>query len=95
NRGNNLHVSGLARSITDRGLEDHFSKVGKIVKAQVMLDPHTQESRGFGFVMFETSTEAENAITEFSGKELEGRVVTVTHAKRGRARTPTPGRYHG
>ncbi len=42
NKGNNLHVSGLARSITDRVLEDHFSKVGKIVKAQVMLDPHTR-----------------------------------------------------
>jgi hypothetical protein len=45
--------------------------------------------------MFETSGEAENAISELSGKEFEGRVITITHAKRGRARTPTPGRYHG
>ena len=42
NTGNNLHVSGLARSITDRQLEDLFSKCGKIVKAQVMVDPHTR-----------------------------------------------------
>jgi len=42
NAGNNLHVSGLARSINDRQLEDIFSKCGKIVKAQVMADPHTR-----------------------------------------------------
>jgi transformer-2 protein len=54
-----------------------------------------EESRGFGFVMFETNEEAENAITTFTGTTVEGRVVTVTHAKRSRARTPTPGRYHG
>lgn len=54
-----------------------------------------EESRGFGFVMLETADEAEAAISALSGSTQEGRVMTVAHAKRGRARTPTPGRYHG
>lgn len=45
--------------------------------------------------MFETNAEAEEAISTLSGTNHEGRVLTVTHAKRSRARTPTPGRYHG
>ena len=45
--------------------------------------------------MFETNAEAEEAISPLSGTNQEGRVLTVTHAKRSRARTPTPGRYHG
>ncbi|RSH89292.1 hypothetical protein EHS25_002404 [Saitozyma podzolica] len=95
NQGNNLHISGLARVIDNRMLEDMFSKVGKIDKAEVMFDPHTQESRGFGFVKFFSSDDANAAIEQFNGTNQEGKVMTVAHARRGRARTPTPGRYHG
>ncbi|GFZ45334.1 hypothetical protein JCM24511_03060 [Saitozyma sp. JCM 24511] len=82
NQGNNLHISGLARVIDNRMLEDLFSKVGK-------------ESRGFGFVKFFSSEDANAAIEQFNGTNQEGKVMTVAHARRGRARTPTPGRYHG
>ena len=60
-----------------------------------MRDPHTKESRGFGFVMMETAEEAEAAIAGLSGTELIDRVINVDKARRGRARTPTPGAYHG
>lgn len=33
NQGNNLHVSGLARSVDVRMLEDVFGKVGKVCDA--------------------------------------------------------------
>ncbi|WVR06253.1 hypothetical protein IAU60_003283 [Kwoniella sp. DSM 27419] len=95
NPGNNLHVSGLARVITEAQLIDYFSKAGKVAKCQIMMDPHTQESRGFGFVMMETGEEAQAAIEQYNGQNIEGKTLTVAHARRGRARTPTPGRYHG
>ena len=60
-----------------------------------MYDPHSREPRGFGFVTFETSDEAEAAITGMDGVELMGRNLKVQRAKRGRARTPTPGQYFG
>jgi transformer-2 protein len=77
-----------------------------------MYDPHTRESRGFGFVTMESAEEAEAAITALGSTEFMGKIITVekvrpvsnaheplltrnTQARRGRARTPTPGRYHG
>ncbi|WVF69340.1 hypothetical protein IAT40_004116 [Kwoniella sp. CBS 6097] len=95
NQGNNLHVSGLSRSVTERQLEEYFSKIGKVAKCQIMMDPHSQESRGFGFVMMETGEDANAVIEQLNGQPLEGKSVTIAHARRGRARTPTPGRYHG
>ena len=79
-----------------------------------MYDPHTRESRGFGFVTMETAEEADAAITALNATEIMGKIVTVekvtrlcsafgrhanyhwnSQARRGRARTPTPGRYYG
>jgi len=61
----------------------------------VMRDPHTRDSRGFAFVTMETAEEAEAAIAGLNATDLAGRTINVQKAKRGRARTPTPGAYHG
>ncbi|KAJ2927057.1 hypothetical protein H1R20_g10033, partial [Candolleomyces eurysporus] len=95
NPGNNLHVSGLHHKVDTRDLETAFSKVGRVNKASVMYDPHTRESRGFGFVTMETSEEADAAIVALNSTELMGKIMTVEKARRARARTPTPGRYYG
>ncbi|GAA5858636.1 hypothetical protein JCM8547_001400 [Rhodosporidiobolus lusitaniae] len=95
NPGNNLHVSGLSTRAEERDLEELFSKHGRIEKCQVMRDPHTKESRGFAFVTMETADDAEAAITALNATELLGRTINVEKARRGRARTPTPGQYHG
>jgi RNA recognition motif-containing protein len=42
-----------------------------------MYDPHTRESRGFGFVTMETAEEAEAAITALNATDLMGKAVTV------------------
>ncbi|PSR72076.1 hypothetical protein PHLCEN_2v12057 [Hermanssonia centrifuga] len=95
NPGNNLHVSGLSHRVDTRDLEQAFAKVGRVKKAQVMYDPHTRESRGFGFVTMESGEEADAAITALNGTDLMGKNMLVEKARRGRARTPTPGRYYG
>ncbi|KAG5644960.1 hypothetical protein DXG03_007330 [Asterophora parasitica] len=95
NPGNNLHVSGLSHKIDTRDLETAFAKIGRVKKASVMYDPHTRESRGFGFVTMETGEEADAAVTALNGTELLGKTMNVEKARRGRARTPTPGRYYG
>ncbi|KAJ7194473.1 hypothetical protein B0H12DRAFT_714125 [Mycena haematopus] len=95
NPGNNLHVSGLSHKIDTRDLEAAFAKIGRVQKASVMYDPHTRESRGFGFVTMETPEEADAAVAALQGTELGGKVMKVEKARRGRARTPTPGRYYG
>lgn len=95
NPGNNLHVSGLSHRVDTRDLEAAFAKVGRVKKASVMYDPHSRESRGFGFVTMESAEEADAAITALNSTEFMGKIVTVEKARRGRARTPTPGRYYG
>jgi len=95
NPGNNLHVSGLAHKVDTRDLEAAFSKIGRVKKASVMYDPHTRESRGFGFVTMESGEEADAAIAALNATDLMGKAMNVEKARRGRARTPTPGRYYG
>ncbi|KAF7294300.1 RRM domain-containing protein [Mycena chlorophos] len=95
NPGNNLHVSGLSHRLDTRDLEAAFAKIGRVTKAQVVYDPHSRESRGFGFVTMDTPEEADAAIAALNNTDLGGKVVRVEKARRGRARTPTPGRYYG
>lgn len=42
-----------------------------------MYDPHTRESRGFGFVTMESPEEADAAITALNGAELFGKAIAV------------------
>jgi len=95
NPGNNLHVSGLSSKVDNRDLEAAFGKYGKVQKAAVMYDPHTRESRGFGFVTMENAADADACVANLNGTDLKGRNLSIEKARRGRARTPTPGRYFG
>ena len=42
-----------------------------------MYDPHTRESRGFGFVTMESVEEAEAAVTALNATDLMGKTMTV------------------
>jgi len=42
-----------------------------------MYDPHTRESRGFGFVTMESLEEAEAAVTALNATEFMGKAITV------------------
>ncbi|KAF8586085.1 RNA-binding domain-containing protein [Ramaria rubella] len=77
NPGNNLHVSGLGHKIDNRDLEAAFGKFGRVQKAAVMFDPHTRESRGFGFVTMESAEEADAAIAGLNATEINGKTINV------------------
>lgn len=49
----------------------------QVQKASVMYDPHTRESRGFGFVTMESAEEADAAITALNATEFLGKTITV------------------
>ena len=42
-----------------------------------MYDPHSRESRGFGFVTMESAEEADAAITALNGTDLMGKNMVV------------------
>lgn len=95
NPGSNLFVTGIHPRLTDDEVTRLFSKYGTVEKCQIMRDPHTKESRGFGFVKMVTSEEADAAKEGLQGKEYEGRTLSIDKARRARPRTPTPGKYFG
>lgn len=93
--GSNLFVSGIAPRLAEEELEEMFGKYGRVEKVNIMLDPHSRESRGFGFVKMTTSEEADAAKDALTGEERYGRVLSIEKARRARPRTPTPGKYFG
>lgn len=95
NPGNNLYVTGLSTRTTRSDLEKYFNAEGKVVECQLVKDPRTRESRGFGFVTMETNEDADRCIKHLNRSVLEGRLITVEKAKRKCGRTPTPGKYLG
>lgn len=64
----NLKVGGLPPDITDSDLYQLFERFGKVESAKVMLNVHTGESRGYGFVLFDTQEAGCRAFGEMNNK---------------------------
>ncbi len=76
-----LYVGGLPYSMTDDRLKEVFSQAGDVESANVIIDRMTGKSRGFGFVTMTNDGDAGKAIDMFSGKDLDGRTITVNEAR--------------
>jgi RNA recognition motif-containing protein len=79
--GRKLYVGNLAYGITDSDLQQMFEPHGTVQSAQVIMDRDTGRSKGFGFVEMGSDAEAQAAIAAMSGKEIEGRALTVNEAR--------------
>lgn len=95
NPGSNLFVTGIRPSLTEEEVTRLFEKYGEVEKCNIMRDPHTKESRGFGFVKMVTSDQADAAKEGLQGEVHQGRTLSIEKARRARPRTPTPGKYYG
>ncbi|KAG0454314.1 hypothetical protein HPP92_025618 [Vanilla planifolia] len=95
NPGNTLYVTGLSSRVTERDLEEHFSKEGKVAECRLIVEPRTRISRGFAFLTMETNEAADRCVKYLNQSVLEGRYITVEKSRRKRGRTPTPGQYLG
>lgn len=79
--GRKLYVGNLAYGISSSDLQQMFEEFGTVQSAQVIMDRDTGRSKGFGFVEMGSDQEAQAAITAMSGKEVDGRTLTVNEAK--------------
>ncbi|KAF3046700.1 hypothetical protein E8E11_006105 [Didymella keratinophila] len=95
NEGSNLFVTGIHPSLTEDEVTRLFEKYGEVEQCNIMRDPHTKESRGFGFVKMVTSDQADAAKEGLQGEVHQGRTLSIEKARRARPRTPTPGKYYG
>lgn len=90
-----LFVGGLSWDTTEDTLRNHFAKAGTVTSAQVITDKFTGKSRGFGFVEMGSDEEAQKAIAELNGSQLDGRAIVVNEAKPMAPRENRGGGYRG
>jgi RNA recognition motif-containing protein len=88
-------VTGIHPSLTEEDVTRLFEKYGEVEKCNIMRDPHSKESRGFGFVKMVTPEQADAAKEGLQGEVHQGRTLSIEKARRARPRTPTPGKYYG
>ncbi|HTU91501.1 MAG TPA: RNA-binding protein [Gemmataceae bacterium] len=79
--GKKLYVGNLPYSVGDSELQRLFEAHGSVVSAQVIMDRDTGRSKGFGFVEMGNDSEAQSAIADMNGKEVDGRSLTVNEAR--------------
>ena len=77
----NIFVGNLAWEVSDDDLLEAFTAHGNVDSARVIRDRFSGRSRGFGFVEMSNTTEAEAAINELNGKNVQGRPLTVNQAR--------------
>jgi len=76
-----IFVGGLSWDTDDQSLNAAFSQFGAVTEAKVISDRDTGRSRGFGFVTFAAPADAQTAIAEMDGAELDGRTIRVNQAE--------------
>ncbi|VVB08792.1 unnamed protein product [Arabis nemorensis] len=72
----NLFVKNLDKSVDNKTLHEAFSECGNIVSCKVATD-HLGQSKGYGFVQFESEDSAKNAIEKLNGKVLNDKQIFV------------------
>ncbi|MEP7036844.1 MAG: RNA-binding protein, partial [Acidobacteriota bacterium] len=72
-----LYVGNLSFDTTQQDLEQLFGEIGTVESANLIEDRDTGRSRGFAFVEMSSDEEAQNAISELNGKEVDGRELKV------------------
>jgi len=58
-----------------------FQSAGTVVRCNLIVDRVAGRSKGFAFVEMDSREEAEKAISQFNGRELNGRPLTVNEAR--------------
>jgi RNA recognition motif-containing protein len=89
--GSKLYVGNLGYNVTSDQLGQLFSQAGTVVESIVITDRDSDRSKGFGFVTFSNSAEAQQAIETLGGTEYEGRKLVVNEA---RPQAPRPNRNY-
>src|SRR5882724_7717887 len=76
-----LFVGNLSFNTTEGQIHDMFKQAGNVVSCELIMDKFTGKSRGFAFVQMGTQEEANKAIAELNGKDVDGRALTVNEAR--------------
>ena len=77
----NIYVGNLSYGVSDDNLREVFEAYGTVSSAKVITDKYSGRSKGFGFVEMDNDAEANAAIEQLDGAEIDGRAVKVNEAR--------------
>lgn len=76
-----LYVGGIPYRTTEDELRTAFEEAGAVVSTSIISDRMTGRSRGFGFVEMASEAEGQAAVDRWDGKEMDGRMLSVSNAR--------------
>src|ERR1700749_287863 len=91
----NIFVGNLSFSATEASVRSLFEQYGSIDRVSIVTDRDTGQARGFGFVEMTNNAEADRAIAELNGRDLDGRALNVNEARPKPDRSSGGGGYRG
>jgi RNA recognition motif-containing protein len=77
----NIYVGNLSWNLKDQDLADLFTPFGEVTSAKIVMDKFTNRSKGFGFVEMTNKEEAQAAINQLNGSEIDGRNLVVNESR--------------
>ncbi|MEO0249727.1 MAG: hypothetical protein ABIN58_09395 [candidate division WOR-3 bacterium] len=76
-----LFVGNLPYDVTEPDLRELFAPVGQITSVIIPVDRETGKRRGFAFIEFSDSAQAEEATRRFHNQPFRGRNLTISEAR--------------
>ncbi len=89
-----IYVGNLSYQTTEGDLSTLFEQVGQVDSVNVITDRDTGRSKGFAFVEM-SNEDADKAITQLNGTEVNGRTLTVNEARPREERSGNRGGGYG
>jgi cold-inducible RNA-binding protein len=77
----NIFVGNLNFGATEDAVRSLFEAYGTVERVSIVTDRDSGQPRGFGFVEMSANAEADRAIAELNGRELDGRALNVNEAR--------------
>uniref|UniRef100_A0A8P4KMA4 Polyadenylate-binding protein n=1 Tax=Dicentrarchus labrax TaxID=13489 RepID=A0A8P4KMA4_DICLA len=77
----NVYIKNFGEDYTDEKLKELFTAFGRTLSVRVMKDERGH-SRGFGFVNYANHEDAQKAVDEMNGKEINGKVIYAGRAQK-------------
>ena len=76
-----LYVGNLGYATTENKLSQFFGEIGEVISVNLITDHMTGRSRGFAFIDMAKESDAQRAIKELNGKELDEQKIKVAKAR--------------
>ena len=77
----NIFVGNLNFRTTQEELHAAFAQFGTVERVNIVTDRDTGQPRGFAFVEMTERRDAETAISQLNGADLNGRTMNVNEAR--------------